>query len=186
MEIEQMSLIEVALMLMEKKRTPQNIRKLIKEVLEVKGKSEDDFDSMTQLYLDITTCADFVYCGDDNWDLKDRQPIEFWERDGSSFNQGIEEDEDEDDGLTVDDYSLDSNSKNDLDEEDEDLDEEDEDLEDQTHLDLEDEDLSDDDDMLDLEDDELVIDAESLEDEDYMDEDKYNEIMDDYEDMYDE
>lgn len=184
-EYEQMSMIEVAENLMKKKKTPQPIRKLIKEVAELKGVSEDP-DFMTQLYVDITTSAKFVYCGEDNWDLKERQSLDLWDKDGSYFNQGEDLDEDEEDGITVDDYNL---------EEEVEEDEEDEivcpecgyfltadEVEENTKSDgiacpkcgkvfgkkavSQDED-------------------DDAEEEEYIDEDEYNDMMDDYEDLYD-
>ena len=85
MNMEQKSLLEVAISLMKSKRTQQKIQKLIKEVIEIKGIQEDDYDTISQLYLDITTSGAFVYVGDDSWDLKERQSIDLWDKDGSFF-----------------------------------------------------------------------------------------------------
>ena len=53
--ISQMSLLEVAIYLMEQKRTVQNIYSLIKEVLEMKGLDDEDKSLATELYIDITS-----------------------------------------------------------------------------------------------------------------------------------
>lgn len=48
--ISQMSLLEVAVQLMEQKRAPQSIRLLIKEALEMKGLEDPDHTLAAQLY----------------------------------------------------------------------------------------------------------------------------------------
>ena len=146
--ISQMSLLEVAIKLMEQKRGVQNIRTLISEVLEMKGLDDPDGALATQLYIDITTSSKFVYMGNEEWDLKIRQSLDEFDKDGSAFN-----------------------SKEDIIEEEDEID------------DLDEEDLEDEDDLDDeLEDDE---DLERYSEEGF-NEDKYNDYMDDYEDMYDE
>lgn len=179
--ISQMSLLEVAVKLMEQKRTVQNIYSLIKEVLEMKGLTDEDGSLTAQLYVDITTSSKFVYMGNDEWDLKIRQSLDWFDKDGSAFNskedEYIDEDEDElDDSLDEDDLDdEDDYSSDDEDEDDEDSDDDDEDSDD------DDDEDSDDDDEYD--EDELDLDDEDEYDEDF-EEDKYNEYMDDYEDMY--
>ena len=172
--VSQMSLLEVAVQLMEQKRSPQNIRTLIKEVFEIKGVIDEDGSLTAQLYIDITTSSKFVYMGEDEWDLKSRQSLDQYDKDGSVFNTGIEEEEEEVDDLDEDDLD-------DLDE-DEDEDDDDEDDDDE-YLDDEDEDYDDEDDSDDEDD---LDDDETLErySEDDFDEDKYNDYMDDFEDMY--
>ena len=133
---------------------------------------------MKQLYSDITTSAEFIYCKEDLWDLKDRQSLELWDKDGAYFYQGVIEDDEEDDGITVDDYNLDDKPVKD--EDDEDYEDEDEDYyEDEDSIVINhEEDEEEDEDLFILDDD--------VNDDDFLDEDTYNEYMDDYEDMYDE
>ena len=170
--ISQMSLIEVAIKLMESKSTPQNIYNLINEVLEMKGLDDETGELKAQLYTDITTSSKFVYMGDDNWDLKIRQSLDEFDKDGAAFNpkpakSASKQQDDEDD---IDDDELDDEDEDDYDE---DRDEEDD----------EDHDEDDDYDEYEYEDDEDDS-HDSLDDEDF-DEDKYNEYMDEYEDEYD-
>lgn len=178
--ISQMSLLEVAVYLMEQKKTKQNIRNLIKEALEMKGLDDTDGSLATQLYIDITTSSKFVYMGDEEWDLKIRQSLDQYDLDGSAFNtKDAEADEDEDD---LEEELLEDEDSSD---EDEDDDEEDEDEYDEDEYDdEEDEDEYDDDEY--EEDEDLIIDGELTEryEEDDFNEDKYNDLMDDYEDMY--
>ncbi|MBE6136801.1 MAG: DNA-directed RNA polymerase subunit delta [Erysipelotrichaceae bacterium] len=180
--ISQMSLLEVAVKLMEQKRTVQNIKALIKEVLEMKGLSDEDGELTTQLYIDITTSSKFVYMGNDEWDLKSRQSLDEYDKDGSAFNSKDEEFFDDEEEL---------NDEDDLDEDDLD-DDDDDDSDDEEEYDDESSDLDDEDDLDDDDDDSDYDDGE-LEDEDMdryteegFNEDKYNNYMDDYEDMYDE
>lgn len=175
--ISQMSLLEIAVALMEQKRGQQNIRSLIKEVFEIKGIDDEDGSITTQLYIDITTSSKFVYMGNDEWDLKSRQSLDQYDKDGSAFNTHVEEEEE-----------IDELGEDDLEEfEDEDHDEEEDDFEDEEDEDMyiEDEDF-DEDDISDLDEEDDFDDEEELErySEDDFDEDKYNDLMDDFEDMY--
>ena len=174
--ISQMSLLEVAVKLMEQKRAPQSIRALIKEVLEMKGLDDVDATLAAQLYIDITTSSKFVYMGNEEWDLKSRQSLDEYDKDGSAFNskedlEDLEEDELEDELDEV------------IDDEDDDDDYLDDEDDDDDYLDDED-----DEDDLDDEDEDSIIDDDLVEryDEDDFNEDKYNDLMDDYEDMYEE
>ena len=159
-----MSMVEVAIELMKQKRSPQAIISLINEVLEMKGLDDLDGSLATQLYVDITTSSDFVFCGEGKWDLKSRQSLDVYDRDGSYFNTGEEFEDEEVEDVNLDDYNID--------EEDEADDYEDEDEEDEEDYD----DIPLDDDYDPNEDDD---------EQDYLDEEEYNDIMDDYEDMYD-
>ena len=170
--ISQMSLLEVAVKLMEQTQGVKNIRALIKEVLELKGLSDEDGSISTQLYIDITTSSKFVYMGNDEWDLKSRQSLDEFDKDGSAFNSKDDEIDDElDDDLDEDDLDDEDEDEDDLDDEDED--------------DFDDDDDEDEDD---LDDEEDLNDGEDMErySEEGFNEDKYNDYMDDYEDMYDE
>ncbi len=184
--ISQMSLLEVALNLMEQKKAPQTIHNLIKEVLEIKGLEDVDGKLATQLYIDITTSSKFVFLGDDNWDLKNRQSLDEYDKDGSAFNvKGADLEED----LFEEEETLESldDEDEDFDDYDEDEDDEDEDSDyDDEYEDDEDEDSDYDDEYEDDED--AIIDGEITErySEDDFNEDKYNDLMDDYEDMYEE
>lgn len=179
--VSQMSLLEVAIYLMEQKKAPQSIRALIREVLEVKGLDDADGNLATQLYIDITTSSKFVYMGNEEWDLKCRQSLDEYDKDGSAFNvKGADLDEEPLEG----EEDIEEESLDDEDEEDED-DEEDSEYEDEYE---EDEDDSEYDDDEYEEDDDAIIDGEITErySEDDFNEDKYNDLMDDYEDMYEE
>ncbi len=171
----QQSLFEAALEIISKKEGPTNIYDLINETLASKNVEDESGDLAAKLYLDITISSKFVFLGDDQWDLKSRQPLEKFEKDGSDFNSKDDyqkperkrSDEDEDD-----DYDL----SDDEDEDEVDHDE-DEDYEDQNE---DDEEYEDD---LSFEDDEDEDDDDSYDDKDF-DEEKYNKYMDEFEDEY--
>ena len=169
--ISQMSLLEVALKIMEEKGGVVNIYSLIDEVLALKGLEDSDNTLATQLYVDITTSSKFVYMGEDNWDLKSRQSLDQFDKDGASFNPkdgSFEEDEE------------DENDEDDLDEDDEsDEDDEDEDEKDESE---EDEESEEEEEY--FEDEEDESDEDDEDEDDSIDEEKYNEYMDDYEDLY--
>lgn len=172
LENNQMSTLEVAIDLMRQKKKPQQIINLLREVLEMKGLDDPDGEIAAQLYIDITSSALFVYCGNGEWDLKTRQPLELWDRDGSAFSDGEVVEDDEEEDITLDDYKLDDDEEDDIEDEEED--------------EIEEEELEE----LDIIDDEVGFDVYSDDDmeveSDYLDEQVYNDIMDDYEDMYED
>lgn len=179
--VSQMSLLEVAIYLMEQKKAQQNIRALIREVLEIKGLDDADGQLATQLYIDITTSSKFVYMGDEEWDLKCRQSLDEYDKDGSAFNvKGADlDDEPLEDEEDIEEESLDDDEDEYDDDEEDDEDEYDDEYEDDEDSEYEDE-YDDDEDA--------IIDGELTErySEDDFNEDKYNDLMDDYEDMYEE
>lgn len=185
MDLEQMSLLEVAVSLLQKKRTPQKIQKIIKEVIEIKNIQEDDYETISQLYTDITTSGRFIFLGEDNWDLKERQEIDLWDKDGSYFikEDEIVDDDDDDNNLTVEDYELDDDKKSKKKKKKlEDIDEEEiEDIEEDEEVEEEEEPEEEPEEEIDGEPEEEF----DEENDDFMDEDEYNDIMDTYEDMYD-
>jgi len=177
------SMLEVAIEIMEASNEPKNIYNLIDEVMEKLGYG-DDAAIKAQLYIDITTSAEFVYCSSDNdmWDLKSRQSLELWdksffEKDTTDEDVVEDDEEDENDDISMEDYNY-VEEESDEDEESDDDDEEDED---ESSYEI-DEDAGDED-----EDEEESWDDE--EDDNSWDEDeeeKYNDMMDDYEDLYED
>ena len=164
--VSQMSLLEVAIYLMEQKKTQQSIRALIKEVLEIKGLDDVDGTISTQLYIDITTSSKFVYMGNEEWDLKKRQSLDEYDKDGSAFNvKGADLDEpvEEDEVLDVLEDEVDEYDEDEDDDEDDEYDDDEEYDEDEEDSDYEDEEYDDDD--------EAIIDGD---------------LTESYEDMYEE
>lgn len=84
----------------------KNIYDLLESVASLKDISKEDTEKLTQLYIDMTLSAKFVFCGNDEWDLKENN-LELWDKDGSYFNTADDVvEEEEDDTLTVDDYYI--------------------------------------------------------------------------------
>lgn len=170
-KLETLAMVDVAEHLLKESKEPMELKTLFKEIAEIKEISLDDVDKLTQLYMDITQSGKFVYCGDDKWDLKIGN-LELWDDDGSSFIE-VEEEVEEEEELEFIDFVI----------EEEDDEDEEEDLDEETKKELEEEkeyievELP----LESTDDDDKEFDAESFEDED-----DYNKIMDDYEDMYDD
>lgn len=74
---EEMSMLEVAEQLIQRKIKPQKFDKIAKEVCEIMGISDEEFEvSVAQFYSDLTLSGKFVTVGEDKWDLKSRQKYE--------------------------------------------------------------------------------------------------------------
>lgn len=176
-----MSMIDIVEHLLKENSEPISIHDIIKQIKEIKNVSDDDVDRLTQLYMDITQSAKFVYVGDDKWDLKERN-LEMWDKDGYAFVTPDEDEEDVEEDLDFTEFDIE-----DLEEQEKDVDDDDEDEEEE-----EDEEIKEEKEYIDVElpikstDEDDVDDDVDLEFDDDYDEDDYNEIMDDYEDMYDE
>ena len=172
------SMLEVAIEIMQKSKEPKNIYKLIDEVTEALGYG-DDANVKAQLYIDITTSAEFVYCSDEDdlWDLKNRQSLDLWDK--SFYGKDAESDEvddDEEDNISMEDYNYVEEDKDE--DEDADEDEEDEDMPEEYEIDEDADEDEEDEDSWDDEDDENSWDEDE--------EEKYNDMMDDYEDLYED
>lgn len=181
----EMAMVDIVEELIKDSKKPIAIQDIFAKIAEIKEFSLDDIDKLTTLYMNITQSGKFVYVGNDKWDLKEGN-LDLWSDDGSAFIDVVEdEDEDDDYGVGLDDFD-DFESEYDEDEDYEDEDEDDDiedDLDEETRKELEEEreyievelplHVSDEDEDIDF-------------DADDFDEDDYEEIMDDYEDMYDE
>ena len=171
MNTEQLSLLEVAYEILSQESEALPITTIIQRALEIKGYEDPDGTLATQLYIDITTSAAFVFCGEGTWYLKERRSLEVYDRDGAYYCTAVEEDDDNKGALDLNDYNIES--------------------EDETESsDYDDNDDEDYDDDIYYEDYELPLDDyDPNEDDDevsYYDEQEYNDIMDDYEDMYED
>jgi len=164
-KLESLAMVDIAYELLKESNKPLAIQEIFHKVAEIKKIDLDDVNKITQLYVDITRSAKFVYCGDDKWDLKDGN-LHLWDDDGSSF---VEKD------IILSEIS---------EEEIELLNADEEILEDVIELLEEDEEILEEDEEKEIK--PIKLDDEfDLSDEVY-NEDDYNEIMDDYEDMYDD
>ena len=199
------SMLETAIGVMKRKRSPQPFMKIYEEVAEELQFSEvQKTDNVARFYSDLSLSAYFVYTGDNNWDLKERQPTDMWDKDASFFidpeelkarkaeraekrallrkEKAAKEDLD----LDVDELEETEDELlfgDDLD--DDDLDDDDLDFEDELDDDLDD--LDDDED--DVDDSEIVgLEIEDLDEEEIEidEDDEFEDLVDDYEELYDE
>jgi DNA-directed RNA polymerase subunit delta len=188
----QLSILEAAETLLLENKQPMSFLELLQAISEVKKLTEEEKNDITsQVYADFIVSAKFVYVGDDLWDLKSRQSIDLWDKDGAYYDEFPDYKEDEPE-------EFDDDEEEDEEEETEEFDsEKDEDEEDEDEYEFEEEEdeleadeFEDDidyDDFDDVEDEYLEDETDlPVEDETDFDDDKYNEYMDDYEKMYDE
>lgn len=186
-----LSMLELAELFIREKNENTPLQDIINYIFEVKGFQLNDYQKLNAFYLDLTHSAKFVFCGDNQWNLKENN-LELWDKEGFAYVGDVdasEEDIEEDIEFTdfnIDDISLPSDEELFVEEDSDDEEDidiiEDEDeieaiLEEKEYIDVEISMKSTDEDDGD--------DVELDFDEDFDDED-YNEIMDDYEDMYDE
>ena len=167
---------------------------------------EDKAKMISQVYADFITSAKFIYVGDDEWDVKGRQTIDLWDKDGAYYDEypDYEEELSLFDDKVDDEYSIPESETDDEEEEENqyesDFTEDDIEDEDDSEYDAfieDDEDYIEDEEDLnfeeDLEEDEKENEEETGFEEEFEEEDdeefndeKYNEYMDDYEEMYED
>lgn len=125
------SLLEIAIELLDSKKKPQKMLTIIKEVMEIKGIKQAMMKELApQFVLDFMQSGYFVYCGDDTWDLKDRQPTSVLDKDGGDYEDIYEDDEDVKNNELKDDmYDSNNDDDQDYDDDDDDEEEEEDDLE---------------------------------------------------------
>lgn len=92
------SLLEITCDILAREQTSLPIKKVIKEALGNKG-IVDDEKAFIRLYSEIINSSKFVYMGEGNWDLKDREPLSQYDLDGSAFYVPSEEPEEEEEDV---------------------------------------------------------------------------------------
>lgn len=192
-DIELMSLVEIAIEIQSNNPEKTTFLDLYNKVCEAKNFDEEEKrNHIAQFYTDVTACGDFIYCGDDLWDLKKNQKLDVQEKEFQSEHIGFEESEEEIVKKPKRKSSRRAKTPLEVEEEEnkEEIDSEDQAYEtqmtfadDYDYNDEEDEDYSNYEKDFDSELDEDTLDDD--EDDDF-DEDKYNSIMDEYENQYDD
>ena len=97
--IQNNSLIEIAIELMEKKRKPHTILSIAKDVFEMKGMDyEENPELLSQFQIDFMLCGCFMCCGEDKkgnklWDLKERQHHDLLDKENVYLDDLYEDDE---------------------------------------------------------------------------------------------
>lgn len=90
------ALLEIAIDLLRGKKTPQSIKTITQEVMELKGlKGAAAEAAAPQFILDFMQSGYFVYCGVEGWDLKDRQPTSILDKDGYDGSTNSSEEDEE-------------------------------------------------------------------------------------------
>lgn len=176
-------MVDIAEEILSKEKEGMKIYDIIDQVAKIKDISSPDDERLLQLYMDITLSAKFVFIGNDLWALKEGN-LDFWDRDGFYFitpeekelaNQLENEDIEDEEEIDLSEYETPVDPE-DLDEyEDEDLDEDEKEEKEYIDVGIE----------LKTTDEDDGKDINLSFDENEYDEDDYNDIMDDYEDMYD-
>ena len=104
------SLLEIAIELLDMKKKPQKITAILKEVMEIKGVKASVMKELSpQFILDFMQSGYFVYCGDECWDLKDRQPTAVLDKESGDYDDIYEDDEDVKKNELKDDIFIDGN-----------------------------------------------------------------------------
>lgn len=104
------SLLEIAIELLDMKKKPQKITAILKEVMEIKGVKASAMKELSpQFILDFMQSGYFVYCGDECWDLKDRQPTAVLDKESGDYDDIYEDDEDVKKNELKDDIFIDDN-----------------------------------------------------------------------------
>jgi DNA-directed RNA polymerase subunit delta len=180
-----LSMLELAEAFLRDKNEDSTLKELTEFVFSIKSLDVNNQDTMLNFYMDITQSAKFVYCGEDKWNLKEFN-LDLWDKDGHAFvSEALEAEDELEEDLDFTEFNIDDLSIP--------LELEEEDV-----LDYED-DLIDDEEKVALREEQQYIDVEislkptgddddfdvDIDKEDY-DEEDYNEIMDDYENMYDD
>ena len=186
-----MSLVEIAVDIQSQPNTDKTtFLDLYNKVCEIKGFNEEEKRAhIAQFYTDITASGDFVYCGEDLWDLKRNQKLEAL--DSEFYNEHIAEESDEEEEEKPKPKKSRSKAKKDALELEEEENVEEQDSEDESYESnvTYDDDYDSNDEEYDGYEKDFDYDPDddsSSDDDDDSDEEKYNAIMDDYENLYDD
>ena len=180
-----LSMLELAEAYLRDKNEDSTLKDMTEFVFSTKSLDVNDQDVMLNFYMDITQSAKFVYCGEDKWNLKEFN-LDLWDKDGHAFvSETLEAEEELEEDLDFTEFNIDELTiPLELEEEDI-IDEEDELVDDEEKVALREER-----EYIDVEislkptgdDDDFDVDIDKEE----YDEEDYNEIMDDYENMYED
>ncbi|MCF7926539.1 MAG: DNA-directed RNA polymerase subunit delta [Candidatus Izimaplasma sp.] len=80
------SLLDYAEQILRDKKEPMDIYDLFDKIIKTLDIDSSE-ELMTTFYTNLTTSAKFLYAGDNEWDLKENQKIELWDKDGSHYEE---------------------------------------------------------------------------------------------------
>ncbi|MCB9498476.1 MAG: DNA-directed RNA polymerase subunit delta [Bacillales bacterium] len=193
-DINLLSLVEIAIEVLRESKEKSTFLDLYNKVSEMKNFTEEEKNEhIAQFYTDITSSGDFIYCGEDLWDLKENQPLDVIDHEFFSEHSDIEgEDEEEKPKKAKKKHPKkyieeDEEDENDTEDEDYEVspveDDEEEDEVEEGEESTEPDEESETTESYEKDIDAQLDESEEEEDEDF-DEDTYNSIMDQYEDQY--
>jgi DNA-directed RNA polymerase subunit delta len=190
-----MSIMELAYEILKKNEKSMTFVDLFSAIADEKDLSDDERESIiAQIYADFVSSGKFIYVGEDEWDIKGRQAIDLWDKDGAYYDEypdyeeelSLYEDELEDEDEDESEYEKDYDESDVEDDEDEFIDDFDDELteeEEELYNEFQEEEF--DEEELD-EEEEFEEFEEFEEEEEDFDDDEYNQYMDDYEEMYED
>jgi DNA-directed RNA polymerase subunit delta len=191
-------MLETAIGVMKRKRSPQPFIKIYEEVVEELAFTEEQKEqNIARFYSDLSLSAYFIYTGDNNWDLKERQPTDMWDKDASFFidpeelkarkaERAEKRAQLRREKAMKDDMDLDNEVSDDNEDDALLFDDADDELEEELQFDDDELSFEDDDDIDDSEIDGLDIEDIDEEEIDLDEEDDYEAVVDDYEDLYED
>ena len=87
------SLLELSIEYLNEQPGPQKITTIGEAVMQLKGyKASQAKEALPQFYCDFMESGNFVYVGDEQWDLKERQATSLLDKDGTDYTS-VEDDE---------------------------------------------------------------------------------------------
>ncbi len=191
-----MSIMELAFQILVDHGKAMTFVELYETICAEKGISDEErANTASQVYSDFITSAKFIYVGEDEWDIKGRQTIDLWDKDGAYYDEYPDYEEElsqyDESHKTHDEYSIEPAA----------AEVEEEDSESKYEDDFKEEDIADEvseydafvedeEDYIEEEADlvfvEETVKAEPEEEKEEFNDEEYNEYMDDYEEMYED
>ncbi len=188
---ENLSNIELIDTYLKSTQDAKTLEEIINYVSTNRNIDSQDIETINQLYLDMTTSGKYVYVGENKWDLKERN-LEYWDKDGTAFiteeMRATLDELDEEDDIDIKEFDYeqyqqkikDMEAGKEIDDVDSELEEvSPEDSEEKEYIDIE---LPTSNDEEDNENFDFTYNEEEFD----KDEDKYNDLMDEFEDLYED
>ena len=183
--LKELAMIDIAEEILRENKEPLSIDEMIAKIVEIKGIEKNNFELLNQFYTDMVSSGRFVYCDNSQWNIKENN-LEYWDKESYSFTDSQVDDVEDVEDIDFTDFILPEDFEemvlkdDNFDEDEEDVVDaiEEEIIEEHEYIEVE---LP----MESTDDDDKVETELEFDDEDF-DEEDYDDIMDDYEDMYDE
>ncbi len=90
-EKQELSFVDIALLILQKKTTPQSLVEITDEIVEFLGcDKETAFDKIASFYTQLTIDGRFVILSDGKWDLRDRHTHDVLKLDSNHFELDLD------------------------------------------------------------------------------------------------